>query len=436
MKQTEMRIYNLFPRYAGSIDDWEPHLDRAYNMGFNWVYLNPVNFPGFSGSLYSIKEYYRMNPAFNPGDGDLGWETLRRLMERWKGRLNFMIDLVINHTAIDSPLTEDKPKWFKHNEDGSIMNPSVWQKGVQTTVWGDLAEIDNENKEHHEDLWAYWDRLVLFYLNLGFQGFRCDAAYMVPEDLWKRLIALARKHSKSTLFLAETLGCEFEDVLTLFKAGFDYSFNSSKYWDFQSSWCLEQYRTSRLLGPSVSFPESHDTERLMTEYNFDIEAVKARIAFEATFSSGFMITTGTEFGFAGKPDVVKTTPEDMENTGVDLTKFIKLCNEFKSENIVFSSDCHMQSVPQSDDAVLCLLRTHFNEEGHPVQAGIVLINTNRQEHRRSFIKDLADLTGINGPFRDVSPEHPMDRFAAVDFEYWLRPSQIKILVQDREEALL
>ena len=50
-------IYNLFPRLAGSCDQWVGHAARAAAMGFNWLYVNPVNFPGFSGSLYSTKEY-------------------------------------------------------------------------------------------------------------------------------------------------------------------------------------------------------------------------------------------------------------------------------------------------------------------------------------------------------------------------------------------
>ena len=46
-----MRIYNLFPRLTGTIDRWISHLERLKEMNFNWVYVNPLNFTGFSGSL-------------------------------------------------------------------------------------------------------------------------------------------------------------------------------------------------------------------------------------------------------------------------------------------------------------------------------------------------------------------------------------------------
>ena len=42
-------------------------------------------------------------------------------------------------------------------------------------------------------------------------------------------------------------------------------FNSLKWWDFESPWLLDQYEKFRRIAPSIAFPESHDTERLVTE---------------------------------------------------------------------------------------------------------------------------------------------------------------------------
>ena len=58
-----MRIYNLFPLLAGPLGDWEPHLERAATMGFDWVFVNPIQQPGRSGSLYSIADYFQINRA-------------------------------------------------------------------------------------------------------------------------------------------------------------------------------------------------------------------------------------------------------------------------------------------------------------------------------------------------------------------------------------
>jgi len=59
-------IYNLFPPLAGTIPQWEEHLDRIAAMGFTWIFLNPINTPGLSGSLYAVKDYYSLNPLLAP----------------------------------------------------------------------------------------------------------------------------------------------------------------------------------------------------------------------------------------------------------------------------------------------------------------------------------------------------------------------------------
>src|SRR5256885_12288543 len=58
------RIYNLFPSLVGSIERWSEHLGRIAAMGFDWVYVNPFHYPGFSGSLYATKDPYRLNDLF------------------------------------------------------------------------------------------------------------------------------------------------------------------------------------------------------------------------------------------------------------------------------------------------------------------------------------------------------------------------------------
>jgi starch synthase (maltosyl-transferring) len=59
-----MKIYNLFPLLAGKFPEWSPHFDRAAEMGFDWIFINPVQKPRRSGRLYSIADYLQLNPRF------------------------------------------------------------------------------------------------------------------------------------------------------------------------------------------------------------------------------------------------------------------------------------------------------------------------------------------------------------------------------------
>src|SRR5215213_361683 len=57
------------PRAGGG---WAEHAARAREMGFDWLYVNPWQYPGFSGSLYAIKDFRRINPLFLPPGADPG----------------------------------------------------------------------------------------------------------------------------------------------------------------------------------------------------------------------------------------------------------------------------------------------------------------------------------------------------------------------------
>src|SRR5271169_4110478 len=121
-----LRIYNLFPTLAGTVRQWADHLPRIAAMGFNAVYVNPFHYPGFSGSLYAVKDYYRLNPRFR-GDERADDDTLLRdfATAAQACRLRVIMDLVVNHTSKDSELVARRPGWFAHDAKGGILSPSA-----------------------------------------------------------------------------------------------------------------------------------------------------------------------------------------------------------------------------------------------------------------------------------------------------------------------
>src|SRR5262249_48362799 len=179
---------------------------------------------------------------------------------------------------------------------GGIRSPSAIDPADATnvTVWGDLAEIEYRDAPAEAEITAYFQEVIRHYARLGFRGFRCDAAYKVPARVWRALIASARGVDPASVFCAETLGARLEEVASLRGAGFDYLFNSAKWWDFEGAWLLEQYEAFRGIAPSIAFPESHDSERLAAELEAsgvtDPELMAARYrqayAFAACFSGG------------------------------------------------------------------------------------------------------------------------------------------------------
>jgi starch synthase (maltosyl-transferring) len=362
-------IFNLFPRYYASVDEWNAVIPHAADMGFNWIYVNPFHATGFSGSLYAIKNYYQLNPLFvKKGHDTSDWRPLKKFVAACNdASVGVMMDLVVNHTAFDSVLVKTNPGWYKRDEQGRLVSPHAIDPAdaAKVTVWGDLAEIDNLESKDRKGLWEYWNKLVLHFQEMGIRGFRCDAAYQVPAALWKYLIGSAKKRYPRTMFLAETLGCTMEQIAALKGTGFDYLFNSSKYWDFDKPWCLEQHEGNRKIAPSISFPESHDTERLASAEPGTVAVQKMRYAFASMFSEGLLMVGGYEFGAKRKTDVVKGTPKDLEPPQWDLSAWIKEMNGRKRLTPVFCEEGTWTALTDYEKDFMFLLK-QSNKKAGPV----------------------------------------------------------------------
>ena len=364
------RIYNLFPLLAGPFPAWKPHLERARRMGFNWVFVNPVQQTGVSGSLYSIADYCALNPLLiDPGAGPADQQFRSMIGQVHRLGMKLMIDLVINHTASDSPLVSQHPAWFRRNESGEIIHPGAYDNN-QWVSWNDLAAVDNATSSDRQALWEYWLGIVRHYATLGFDGFRCDAAYQVPGELWRFLISSARTEFPHLQFFAETLGCTTDQTLEVARAGFDYIFNSSKWWDFSAPWCLDQLRQTAAVVPSISFPESHDTERLASELDGHRDAIRQRYVFSALFSSGVMIPIGFEYGFRRRLHVAKSRPEDWESPAWDDTDFIRSVNALKASHRIWNEDAPVESIDADNPGVVALLKK--TRDGS--QSALLLLN--------------------------------------------------------------
>jgi starch synthase (maltosyl-transferring) len=369
-------VYNLFPRLIGPTTRWPEHAARAREMGFNWLFVNPWHYPGFSGSLYAPKEYDRLNPLFlPPGADEYSLQPLREALGVVNGMgMRPMMDLVVNHTSKDSPLIREHPGWFVRDEQGQVRSPFVRDPDdpARVTVWGDLAEVNNETTADRDGLWRFWASLVQQGIELGFHGFRCDAAYKVPAELWRYLIGEARRLDPQVRFFAETLGAPVEDVAALEQAGFDFIFNSSKWWSFTEAWALEQHEKLRGVAPSIAFPESHDTERLAADTDGDEAVQRQRYAFAAAFSAGVMMPVGYEFGFRRRLNVVDTMPTDWERRGMDLRPFVGRVNRLKLDHPLLHGEGVLSAVGGTMGDTLVLERRASEAEG--AERGWIMVN--------------------------------------------------------------
>ena len=129
--------------------------------------------------------------------------------------------------------------------------------------WSDVADWrhgDLRVTEHLIESALYWVR------DVGIDGFRCDAGYMIPLPVWRYVVARVRQEFPQTIFLLEGLGGEpavTEELLA--SAGLDWAY-SELFQNYHRSE-IETYlprsdRVAATKGTLVHFAETHDNPRL------------------------------------------------------------------------------------------------------------------------------------------------------------------------------
>src|SRR5678815_4424461 len=163
-----MILYNLFPLLAGPFPCWNEHFQRAASMGFDWVFVNPIQRPGASRSLYSIADYFEINPLLldTRSQATSKQQVQEMTSHAHENGMKIMLDLVINHCAIDSPLVRQHPEWFVRDPDGRVANSCCHHNG-EKVVWEDLAQFDHRHTRDPEGLFRYCLGVVKHLLALG-----------------------------------------------------------------------------------------------------------------------------------------------------------------------------------------------------------------------------------------------------------------------------
>jgi starch synthase (maltosyl-transferring) len=245
--------------------------------------------------------------------------------------------------------------------------------------------------------------------------------------VWEKLIHETKQRYPDVLFFAETLGCQPDQTRETGSAGFDYIFNSSKWWDFKSHWLMKQYALTRDVAPSIGFPESHDTVRLCEEFDGNIAGLKQRYLFSALFSAGVMMPMGFEFGFRKKLHVVKTKPADWETTDIDLSSFIKKVNKIKVMHAIFQEEAPTEMIDYGNPNVLLMWKASTTTQ----EESLLILNKDTDNKQHFGAENLHEFVQAGAPLVDLSPEYPM-AYIPEPFTYDLRPGQGIVLITQRD----
>jgi cyclomaltodextrinase len=189
-------VYEIFPRDfspEGNFNGVTARLDELKDLGVTILWLMPIHpvgqekKKGTIGSPYAVRDYYAINPDYGTK------EDLKRLVsEAHKRGQKVIIDIVANHTSWDNVLIKEHPDFYTHDASGKIIPP--------VPDWADVADLNYSNpalRDYMTGMLKYW------VTEFGLDGFRCDAAGMVPTDFWEHARAELEKVKPDIVMLDE-----------------------------------------------------------------------------------------------------------------------------------------------------------------------------------------------------------------------------------------
>ena len=168
-------------------------LPRLKELGVDILWLMPIHpigevkRKGSLGSPYAIRDFRAVNPEF----GTMADFKVFVNAAHANG-LRVIIDWVGNHTSWDNVLRTSHPEWYSKDESGQP-HPTPWFD------WDDIIDLDYDQpdlRRYMVDAMKFWVR------EAGIDGYRVDAAGLVPQDFWDHAAAELRA-IKPVFMLAE-----------------------------------------------------------------------------------------------------------------------------------------------------------------------------------------------------------------------------------------
>ncbi len=252
-------MYEIFVRNftaEGTFNAIIPQLNRIKTLGANVIWLMPIQplgkekHKGTYGSPYSIQNYTEINSDFGTK------ADFKRLVDSVHAKgMYLIIDEVANHTAWDHPWVTQHPEWYTHD--------SISKKIISPVAdWTDVADLNFSNVALQEEMihdMKYW--IDSFEID----GYRCDAASMVPDSFWKQCISILRQQ-RPLLMLAES------DSPTMYDDGFDMTYGWYMYSVLKNVWKGDSTTTAVqrcLQNEATKFPGNYKPVRFITNHDED-----------------------------------------------------------------------------------------------------------------------------------------------------------------------
>lgn len=314
------------------------------DLGVTGIWLMPINSsPSYHG--YDVSDYYNINKDYGTLD-----DFKELIKEAHKRNIQVLLDLVINHTSTENAWFKDASSgkdskyrdyyiWANQNtnlNEGSRISTKPWtalgNDHYYALFWKGMPDLNYDNKSVRDEM----KKIAKFYLDMGIDGFRLDAAMHIYNDdtknvqWWKEFSGYVKSVNKDAVLVGEVWNDT--SMITKYTDSLDSAFNfptadsiirmvgTGKVGTYDSKILdvYKQYAAKNKNFIDAPFLSNHDQDRVMDVLASDERAKKAA-AIYLTLPGAPFIYYGEETGMTGKkPDEAIRQPFIWDNK--DKTK--------------------------------------------------------------------------------------------------------------------
>ncbi|TLS37865.1 alpha-glycosidase [Pseudalkalibacillus caeni] len=336
--------------FGGDFEGVIENLDYLAKLGITGIYFTPI-FKAHSNHKYDTTDYMEIDPQF--GDKD----TFKRLVNECHDRgIRVMLDAVFNHSGyyfkpfqdvLENEEESPYKDWF-HLKEFPIQTEPAPNYDTFAFV-PSMPKLNTENREVKEYLLQvgkYWIE------EFDIDGWRLDVANEIDHQFWREFRSAVKSVKPDVYILGEIWhdsmpwlqGDQFDAVMNypFTKASLDFFAHQiidSKTFVNNLNALLHSY-PKNVNEVAFNLLGSHDTPRILTMAEEDVDKVKLLFLFQLSFTGTPCIYYGDEIAVTGgaDPGCRKCMIWDEENQDIELFSFVKRLIDLRKNEPAFGNN--------------------------------------------------------------------------------------------------